>query len=594
MRAIRCWLLLFSLLAWCQAAVVPFAITLTWETVAPDGVPRKAILSNGQLPGPPLYLDQGDDVEFLVENQLPFNTTVHFHGIEQLGTPWSDGVPGLAQRPIQPGESFLYKWKATQYGSYFYHAHLRGQIDDGLYGAIHIRPGPNVQRPFNTITNDSAELQAILQAERQTTPIILSDWTHVTSAERWDIEEAAGLDAYCTNSILINGKGSVTCLPQAVINENANPAVKQLLNGVQLTDMGCLPPTLAIAQGNYPHNFSAVPPGLWWGCTPSQGPTEVFEVDPLVQYVSWDLISAAGVSTFVFSIDEHPMWVYAVDGRYVTPTLVDALTIANGQRFSILVKLDKSPAHYNVRTVVTGLNQLLNATAILSYVNAPVAAGTSAPSVSSITLNGGNATANTVFWNESLAVPFPPVAPAPVADETYVLRLNRWNASYRWYLGNDSFPLSLEYDQPLLFNPDAQGPHSDLTVRTQNGSWVDLIFHAVAPLQPPHPFHKHSTKFFVIGSGVGPWNYSSVAEAMQYIPENFNLVNPPMRDTYTTPASLDGESWLAVRYQVVNPGAFLLHCHIQVHLDGGMALALLDGIDEWPEVPEAYLDCNGF
>lgn len=76
----RLWLLL-SLLAWCQAAVVPFEITLTWATVAPDGVPRKAILSNGQLPGPPLYMDQGDEVEFLVHNQLPFATAVHFHGM---------------------------------------------------------------------------------------------------------------------------------------------------------------------------------------------------------------------------------------------------------------------------------------------------------------------------------------------------------------------------------------------------------------------------------------------------------------------------------------------------------------------------------
>jgi FtsP/CotA-like multicopper oxidase with cupredoxin domain len=161
-------------------------------------------------------------------------------GIEQFNTPWSDGVPGLAQRPIQPRQSFLYKWKATQYGSYFYHAHLRGQIDDGLFGAIYIRPSPDVQRPFNIITNDPVELRAIQQAEQQTKPILLSDWNHVTSSERWDIEEATGLDAYCTNSLLINGKGSVTCLPQDYINANANPAVIGLLAGTnqQLTDMG--------------------------------------------------------------------------------------------------------------------------------------------------------------------------------------------------------------------------------------------------------------------------------------------------------------------------------------------------------------------
>jgi FtsP/CotA-like multicopper oxidase with cupredoxin domain len=316
--------------------------------------------------------------------------------------------------------------------------------------------------------------------------------------------------------------------------------------------------------------------------------------------VSYDLISPAGVSTFVFSIDEHPMWVYAVDGRYVTPTQVDALAIANGQRFSVLVKLDQSPGNYNVRSVVTGLNQLLNTTAILSYVNGPKPAPVSTVGVGSvssqsyISINGLNATASTTFFNDSLAVPFPPVSPAPFADETYILRLNRWNASYRWFLGNDSYPLSLQYDKPLLFDPNAQGPNSDLTIRTKNGTWVDLIFSAVGPLQPTHPIHKHSNKFFVIGSGTSEWNYSSVAEAMRSIPQSFNLVNPPIRDTYTTPAAPGGASWLALRYQVVNPGAFMLHCHIQVHLDGGMALALLDGIDEWPEVPDEYLYLNGF
>lgn len=59
---------------------VSFEINLTWEDVAPDGFTRKAILTNGMLPGPPLYLDQGDDVEFLVMNNLPFAITVHFHG----------------------------------------------------------------------------------------------------------------------------------------------------------------------------------------------------------------------------------------------------------------------------------------------------------------------------------------------------------------------------------------------------------------------------------------------------------------------------------------------------------------------------------
>jgi FtsP/CotA-like multicopper oxidase with cupredoxin domain len=107
-------------------------------------------------------------------------------------------------------------------------------------------------------------------------------------------------------------------------------------------------------------------------------------------------------------------------------------------------------------------------------------------------------------------------------------------------------------------------------------------------LQPPHPIHKHSNKFFVIGQGEGKWKYSSIAEAMHYIPQSFNFETPQIRDTFATPPAATGPTWLAIRYHVVNPGAFLLHCHIQIHQSGGMALALLDGIDEWPEIPDEY------
>src|SRR5450755_3734662 len=68
---------------------VRFELDLTWEPFNPDGFTRNTILMNGQLPGPPLEVDEGDNVEVVVRNHLPFGITVHFHGIEQLNTPWS-------------------------------------------------------------------------------------------------------------------------------------------------------------------------------------------------------------------------------------------------------------------------------------------------------------------------------------------------------------------------------------------------------------------------------------------------------------------------------------------------------------------------
>lgn len=61
-----------------------FELNVSWGTSAPDGVERQHALINGKSPGPPLIFDEGDDVEITVHNFLPFNTTMHWHGIEYV------------------------------------------------------------------------------------------------------------------------------------------------------------------------------------------------------------------------------------------------------------------------------------------------------------------------------------------------------------------------------------------------------------------------------------------------------------------------------------------------------------------------------
>lgn len=164
-------------------------------------------------------------------------TNTRFKGIEQLGTPWSDGVPGVSQIPIQQGQSFLYRWTATQYGSYFYHAHHRGQLEDGLYGPIYIKPASSESKPFQLITTSATQLRAMQNAEANTSPLILSDWRLLTSEQIWDAEEASGVDSFCANALLINGKGSVTCFSQDEINALTTANQKAVLGNETLTDI---------------------------------------------------------------------------------------------------------------------------------------------------------------------------------------------------------------------------------------------------------------------------------------------------------------------------------------------------------------------
>lgn len=159
-------------------------------------------------------------------------------GIEQIDTPWSDGVPGLSQLPIASGDQFIYRWKATQYGTYYYHAHRRGQIEDGLYGPIYIQPEVSVERPFDKITNNMSELMLIHEAERNTQPVVLSDWRVLTSEEVWEAEKASGLDSFCANAILFNGKGSVQCLTKEALKASENDAMKKFLGGTTVSGIG--------------------------------------------------------------------------------------------------------------------------------------------------------------------------------------------------------------------------------------------------------------------------------------------------------------------------------------------------------------------
>jgi FtsP/CotA-like multicopper oxidase with cupredoxin domain len=159
-------------------------------------------------------------------------------GISQLGTPWSDGTPGLSQEPIEPGHQFIYRWTADEYGSYIYHSHSRGQLIDGLYGAIYVEPRGSVEKPFRLITQDATDLAAMISAESKTEPVMLSDWRFLTSEDIWQVEIASGVESVCSNAILINGKGSAWCLPQQRINDLTSVGQRQLLGNETMTDIG--------------------------------------------------------------------------------------------------------------------------------------------------------------------------------------------------------------------------------------------------------------------------------------------------------------------------------------------------------------------
>jgi FtsP/CotA-like multicopper oxidase with cupredoxin domain len=76
---------------------------------------------SNRVPGPDLRIPQGKPMRVIVRNKLPEDTTVHWHGIRLPNA--MDGVPGLTQPPIRPGEQFVYEFTPPDAGTFWYHPH---------------------------------------------------------------------------------------------------------------------------------------------------------------------------------------------------------------------------------------------------------------------------------------------------------------------------------------------------------------------------------------------------------------------------------------------------------------------------------------
>ena len=117
---------------------VSYTLELTNTTCNPDGNgERDCLLVNNQLPGPTIYANWGDTVSVTVKNSLPNNgTSIHWHGVRQLNTNTQDGTNGLTECPLAPGDTKTYSFKATQYGTSWYHSHFSSQYGDGVFGGV--------------------------------------------------------------------------------------------------------------------------------------------------------------------------------------------------------------------------------------------------------------------------------------------------------------------------------------------------------------------------------------------------------------------------------------------------------------------------
>ena len=107
-------------------------------TVHDDG---DRITVNGSTPGPEIRATQGDLVEVtLVNDNVEDGSTLHWHGVDVPNA--ADGVAGVTQDAVLPGEEYVYRFVAEDAGTYWYHSHQvsHEQVQRGLFGALVVEP----------------------------------------------------------------------------------------------------------------------------------------------------------------------------------------------------------------------------------------------------------------------------------------------------------------------------------------------------------------------------------------------------------------------------------------------------------------------
>ena len=292
---------------WVMAAVKEYDLTIAEQTVNVTGKPLKRITVNGKFVAPLLEFEEGDEAVIRVHNKLKNqDSSIHWHGLILPGI--MDGVPGFNQFDgIAPNQTYEYKFKVRQNGTYWYHSHSKGQEQDGLYGPLVIYP------------KDKAPLTAGEKVGRDYV-VLLSDFHNSTSGQIMkNLKKEA--DYYQ------NQRETVFDVLKQVKRDGlkATWQDRSMWNQMRMlkTDMSDVTKYTFLMNGK----------------TPEQNWTGNFKMGEKVRL---RFINASAMSFFDVRIPNLKMTVVSADGQPVKPVPVDEFRIGTAETYDVIVEPKQS------------------------------------------------------------------------------------------------------------------------------------------------------------------------------------------------------------------------------------------------------------
>ena len=263
------------------------------------GQPGIATAVNGRLPAPLLRWREGDAITLRVSNRLAAPSSIHWHGVILPAD--MDGVPGLSFDGIGAGETYVYRFRVNQSGTYWYHSHSRFQEQTGLYGPIVIEPRRGERH----------------RADREHV-VLLSEWT--------DRDPEHIYRTLKRQSNYFNfGRHTVGDFLNDARRQGWKPTVAdRLMWGRMRMD----PTDLADVSG-YAYTY------LMNGTTPAGNWTGLFRRGERVRL---RFINGSSMSFFDVRIPGLKLTVVAADGQDVEPVTVDEFRIGTAEVYDVIVE----------------------------------------------------------------------------------------------------------------------------------------------------------------------------------------------------------------------------------------------------------------